>query len=684
MHIPADLIGYKGKAYYRDQRAPTDLLTPFVDELFPPEEKSITQIDKTNLSTSDVSEEELSDIRGLEWKRPGDIYKTFKLFNDINAEDIKQGMLGNCYFLSSISATAEFKDRILNLFVNKATADNGCYSIRFMIQGVPKIILVDDFLPCKKGTKQLAFNRLKDEIWVQLLEKAWAKVNGSYASTIAGLPSEALSTLTEAPCLTYIHVKFEPEKLWDIIFSADKNDYIICTSSNSKPNLDKNGIVSSHAYTIINVYKVQNLQLLKIRNPWGGFEWNGAYSDKSNLWTDDLKNAINYEDKDDGIFYMEFGDFLKFFPYTFICRYENNYYYDYKKFYQYPHESMIFAKIVIEQPTKIIIGLHQRQQRFNRKIPNYVPQMSRIILCKYDKTKFPCYRYIKSHASTNEKLHLDIPSLAPGEYHIITHVNWPYDHIEKNSYVISTYSERLVQVQSVSKEDIPDDFMHEIVYSFLEKKTEKKLLKKGLEFYSSLADNDLGFYLILFKNVDEKSVHNIKFKASYNKNVRLMTEHPHQTSCSEGTDWINDEIVASIEPHSDYLVMFELLDQPWNSKIKISSITFYSQKPQLNKDPIRDQIDEQMSRFTKKELNPDCVYCEFRYESSIFFIVKNKSRQESYKFRINLIKLENLRVVTANPISFIIHSDTYEYIEMRINDKKQAFDYDFEYSFKRL
>jgi len=49
---------------------------------------------------------------------------------------------------------------------------------------------------------------------VQLLEKAWAKVNGSYDNTITGLPSDALKCLTGAPVDFYSHDFHGDEELW--------------------------------------------------------------------------------------------------------------------------------------------------------------------------------------------------------------------------------------------------------------------------------------------------------------------------------------------------------------------------------------------------------------------------------------------------------------------------------------
>lgn len=47
------------------------------------------------------------------------------------------------------------------------------------------------------------------------------------------------------------------------------------------------GICSGHAYTVLSVLTLSDgTQLLKIRNPWGTENYNGPWSDKSELWTE--------------------------------------------------------------------------------------------------------------------------------------------------------------------------------------------------------------------------------------------------------------------------------------------------------------------------------------------------------------------------------------------------------------
>lgn len=52
-----------------------------------------------------------------------------------------------------------------------------------------------------EGTNRPVFCRPNgNQVWVMLLEKAWAKISGSYGDTSAGYPHEVLNTFMVAPC----------------------------------------------------------------------------------------------------------------------------------------------------------------------------------------------------------------------------------------------------------------------------------------------------------------------------------------------------------------------------------------------------------------------------------------------------------------------------------------------------
>ena len=66
-------------------------------------------------------------------------------------------MLGNCYFLAVLSSLASFPDRIQALIETTETNEAGIYELNFYVNGVLTSVLVDDYLPVKRGTNQLAF-----------------------------------------------------------------------------------------------------------------------------------------------------------------------------------------------------------------------------------------------------------------------------------------------------------------------------------------------------------------------------------------------------------------------------------------------------------------------------------------------------------------------------------------------
>jgi hypothetical protein len=99
----------------------------------------------------------------------------------VSPEDVFQGELGNCYFLSAISALAEYDFRIKNIFGELKVNPNGFYMARIMFRGVYQEVVVDDFVPVGNNNYPLfAKPTKKNEIWVMILEKCWAKLFGSY------------------------------------------------------------------------------------------------------------------------------------------------------------------------------------------------------------------------------------------------------------------------------------------------------------------------------------------------------------------------------------------------------------------------------------------------------------------------------------------------------------------------
>ncbi len=93
-----------------------------------------------------------------------------------------------------------------------------------------------------------------------------------------------------------------------------------CSSGNYGPGVNvgqhvmsmgESGLVSSHAYTLLSAHEVEDAhgvtrRLVRLRNPWGEKEWKGDWCDSSDKWTPELKQKLGWQNKDDGMFFMEF------------------------------------------------------------------------------------------------------------------------------------------------------------------------------------------------------------------------------------------------------------------------------------------------------------------------------------------------------------------------------------------
>ncbi len=130
--------------------------------------------------------------------------------------------------------------------------------IKLYINGIRISVIIDDYLPVKKGTNELAFARSdKGELWVPLLEKAWAKVHGSYAATSGGIPDFAANHLIGVPSEALRHEEHSDlDELWEMLKSADRRKFTIMASSlGAGEEENDEGIISGHAYAVVSVHE---------------------------------------------------------------------------------------------------------------------------------------------------------------------------------------------------------------------------------------------------------------------------------------------------------------------------------------------------------------------------------------------------------------------------------------------
>lgn len=443
------------KKYYLNQK-PFSLSKnnkKFVDDLFPPNINSLVGknpngeiIDKAssryekNLNKLQVKVDDVVWLRPEEFF-PGGKYTIFE--GSIDIDDVNQGNLGNCYFLSAIAAMCEYPQMISELFRQFTINNHGYYEVVFNLNGVWKVVIVDDYFPCLKSNKNPIFSKPKNsELWVLILEKAWAKVNGGYVNIIGGWPCEVLKAVTPFCNKSYNNNDYQ-EELFNIILDADQKGYIMACSSIFEPSIERKGIISGHAFTIISAHEawIRNklVRLLRIRNPWGYQEWNGPWSDGSPEWDYDAKKAFGeYINQDDGTFFIEYSDYIENFLETQICRVMSP---SCTKSIVIPKSRLFVGNIyemLLNKPSIVDISVIQKTFRFHRSIPENSEMTINILLLK--KNKDNSIDIIKIEGDNNNDPVLDT-YLSAGTYFI-------YILCNRESYIYDR--ERTVRLYIVS------------------------------------------------------------------------------------------------------------------------------------------------------------------------------------------------------------------------------------------
>lgn len=96
------------------------------------------------------------------------------------SHDVIQGSLGDCWLLGALSLVATRPDKIVEVIPFFAI-DQGVFVVRFYRNRTRIDVVVDDLLPClSSGEPVFAHNRGFNEFWVSIVEKAMAKISGSY------------------------------------------------------------------------------------------------------------------------------------------------------------------------------------------------------------------------------------------------------------------------------------------------------------------------------------------------------------------------------------------------------------------------------------------------------------------------------------------------------------------------
>ena len=514
------------------------------------------------------------------------------------SEDVIQGELGDCYFLSTLSALAENPKNITNIVHNTKVSD-GNFEATIYIHGEPVKVVIDDSFPVANATK-IAFagiNEKTGNIWPMILEKIWAKCNKSYEDIIPGNSSDAFEFLTPAPFDHYFHTQEISNSLFKIIQDAsDKNQIILADITETKnTNLDtlsKMGLITNHAYSIIGtaVLKKPNgneIQLIKMKNIWGTNEWIGDWSDKSLKWTQEFKKAVGLQEKEDGVFWMSYDDYLQFYTTTHIAQIHSDYNYNVIKMKN--KEAQNICKINIEKKGSGYFMLNLKNTRIyhNLKNPNYSnPYCSVFVIKKIDENN---YELIGSDSGKKDRFYIPCENMEKGVYYIsvsfpknnnknnILQENYEYNQTEF-SFRIGVYSSiKDIKFTPIEDKSEIEDYFYYTILDAEQKNDDKYYFAQEGEpnsWRSINFNNDKnGFGYIFYKNNSDAYIKE-RIEISSLKNVNIIPMLKDGYFMQNPNLEQSEEIKEEIKPKSkNKKINIDTGDNKVNEKIDYESKT---------------------------------------------------------------------------------------------------------------
>eukprot|EP01006_Ploeotia_vitrea_P031037 TRINITY_DN63362_c0_g1_i1.p1 TRINITY_DN63362_c0_g1~~TRINITY_DN63362_c0_g1_i1.p1 ORF type:complete len:938 (+),score=61.09 TRINITY_DN63362_c0_g1_i1:28-2841(+) len=284
------------------------------------------------------------------WRPISSIISNPVLFNKSGTVEVQNVKLGAANTSWMVASLAEIIHRssddnpFVHLFSPQQIHSYGIYTVKFFVNGKWRYIVIDDHIPCTKdGAPAFTHPTTGEECWLMLLEKAIAKLHGSYQAIDSCAPLQSgdrrpncaalMMDLTAGVGTTrdFGHSEFEPNALWDMLSETIAKGALVTTYCNDKdaPEKEKLGLAPNHTYCMRAAKAINGFRLVLLRSGWvpETAVWEGEWSDSSPLWAQypDVGYALQFSSKDDqASFWMPYSVYLKLFATVHLCRVFSN------------------------------------------------------------------------------------------------------------------------------------------------------------------------------------------------------------------------------------------------------------------------------------------------------------------------------------------------------------------------
>lgn len=189
-------------------------------------------------------------------------------------DQIVQGELGSCFFLSTLAAISAARPDLLEGRVRDE--GGGAYAVTlYGKDGKPAVVEVDDRLPATRSGAAY-FGRGKDsaDLRPALFEKAFAKLRGSYSAIDGGDATDAFQALTGKTGRDHAPGVLTDEQLWSLLADAVKKRRPLAASTREFDELkrltgdeDLRGVIDDHVYAVLGVVKKKGRPFVRLYTP---------------------------------------------------------------------------------------------------------------------------------------------------------------------------------------------------------------------------------------------------------------------------------------------------------------------------------------------------------------------------------------------------------------------------------
>ncbi|XP_054847839.1 calpain-7 isoform X1 [Eublepharis macularius] len=276
------------------------------------------------------------------WVRPDEISNNPTMIYTVSSFSIKQTIVSDCSFVASLAISAAYERRYNKKLItsiiypqNKKGEPEynpcGKYMVKLHINGVPRKVIIDDFLPVDHSGELLcSYSNNKNELWVSLIEKAYMKVMGGYdfPGSNSNIDLHALTGwIPERIAMHSDNQAFNKDSSFRMLYQRfHKGDVLITTATGvmTEEEGEKWGLVPTHAYAVLDIREYKGHRFLLLKNPWSHLRWKGRYSENDlKNWTPDLQKYLNFDPRtaqkiDNGIFWIAWEDLCQYYDVIYL------------------------------------------------------------------------------------------------------------------------------------------------------------------------------------------------------------------------------------------------------------------------------------------------------------------------------------------------------------------------------